>query len=171
MAHRARKDGKKMFDKFGEFDSAEDLNVTAATMLEEGKVSDLISLGLENGIDKDDIQDFIDGVAAELCTPLMAAVGKLTLESKELNLPVSMEGYVLMIQDMATTDKALAKGIRKKGKKLVEALGAILKLSSKNRVQLPKELTKAAGIPANVYVGDVDKATFKKTIREYYAEG
>ena len=56
MAHRARKDGKKMFEKFGEFDSVEEINVIAATMLEEGKVSDLISLGLENGIDKDDIQ-------------------------------------------------------------------------------------------------------------------
>lgn len=171
MARQGGKEERKMFDVFGDFNSAEDINVAAATLLEEGRVSDVVKLGLENGLDKDDIQDYTDGVVTELCTPLMAAIGKLNVEAKELKLPATLEGMVSMIIDMATSDKVLAKDIRKTGKKLVDVLAKIVKLSSQNRVQLPKELTKAAGIPANTFVGDVDQATFKKTVREYYAEG
>lgn len=160
-----------MFEKFGEFNSAEELNTIAATMLEEGKTRDVIALAEENGIDADDAQDYLDGVAGELCTSLMAAVGKLKVETAALKLPSMMEGYVFMINDMATIEKDLQLGIRKKGKKLVEVLGELLKESSKNRVALPKEITAAAGIKTTVYVGDVDRTTFKKIVRRYYTEG
>ena len=160
-----------MFEKFGEFNSADEMNTIAATMLEEGKTDDIIALAKENGIDEDDAKDFIDGVAGELCTPLMAAVGKLKIEAAAVKLPTMMEGFVFMINDMATTEKDLQAGIRKTGKKLVNVLGELLKESSKNRVALPKEITEAAGIKSTVYVGDVDRATFKKIVRKYYTEG
>ena len=160
-----------MFEKFGEFNSAEELNTIAETMLEEGKERDILDLCKENGIDEDDATDFLDGVVGELCTPLMAAVGKLKVEAEALKLPASMEGYVFMMNDMASIEKDLQIGIRKKGKKLVVVLGELLKESSKNRVALPKEITAAAGIKTTVYVGDVDRTTFKKIVRKYYTEG
>lgn len=160
-----------MFEKFGEFNSADDMNTIAATMLEEGKTDDILALAKENGIDEDDAKDFIDGIAGELCTPLMAAVGKLKIEAAAVKLPTMMEGYVFVINDMATYDKDLQAGIRKTSKKLVNVLGELLKESSKNRVALPKEITTAAGIKTTVYVGDVDRTTFKKIVRKYYTEG
>ena len=65
-----------MFDKFGEFDSCEELNRAAAAQFKEGDDEALIALAEENGIDREDVQDYIDGIAGELATPLMAAYGK-----------------------------------------------------------------------------------------------
>lgn len=41
-----------MFDKFGEFDSAEELNRAAAAQKAEGDLEALIALAVGNGIDK-----------------------------------------------------------------------------------------------------------------------
>ena len=43
-----------MFDLFGEFDSAEELNLAAAGQREQGDREALISLAKENGIDQED---------------------------------------------------------------------------------------------------------------------
>ena len=43
-----------MFDKFGEFDSVEELNRAAAAQKAEGDEQALVLLAQENGIDKED---------------------------------------------------------------------------------------------------------------------
>ena len=45
-----------MWDKFGEFDSAEELNRAAAAQKAEGDREALIMLAEENGIDRDDAE-------------------------------------------------------------------------------------------------------------------
>ena len=75
-----------MWDKFGEFDSAEELNRAAAAQKAEGDREALIMLAEENGIDRDDAEDYLDGAVDELATPLMAAVGKLQVEAAALGL-------------------------------------------------------------------------------------
>ena len=62
-----------MFDKFGEFDSAEEINEAAAAQLEEGDIEAVYAIARENGIDREDAEDFIDGAVPELANPLMAA--------------------------------------------------------------------------------------------------
>lgn len=47
-----------MFDKFGEFDSAEELNKAAEGLKEEGDKESLIELAKENGIDPEDAEDY-----------------------------------------------------------------------------------------------------------------
>lgn len=47
-----------MFDKFGEFDSAEELNKAAEGLKEEGDKESLIELAKENGIDPEDTEDY-----------------------------------------------------------------------------------------------------------------
>ena len=42
-----------MFDKFGEFDSCEELNRAAAAQFKEGDDEALIALAEENGIDRE----------------------------------------------------------------------------------------------------------------------
>lgn len=66
-----------MFEKFGEFDSVEELNRAAAAQKAEGDEEALVALAEENGIDKEDAEDYMDDCADELATPLMAAMGKL----------------------------------------------------------------------------------------------
>ena len=83
-----------MWDKFGEFDSAEELNRAAAAQKAEGDREVLIMLAEENGIDRDDAEDYLDGAVDELATPLMAAVGKLQVEAAALELGRMYSGAV-----------------------------------------------------------------------------
>ena len=50
---------KKLFEKFGEFGSAEELNRAAEGLKEEGDTQGLRLLAEENGIDLEDAADFI----------------------------------------------------------------------------------------------------------------
>ena len=82
MAREVKKDAKEeMFKVFGEFESAEEINKSAEGLLEEGDKENLYVLAEENGLDKEDVDDFIDGMGA-FCTPFSAAVGKLNIEKK-----------------------------------------------------------------------------------------
>ena len=68
-----------MFDKFGEFDSVEELNAKAAELKAAGEEKRLVELALENGLDKEDAEDYMDGCISTLATTLSAAIGKSTL--------------------------------------------------------------------------------------------
>lgn len=59
-----------MFDKFGEFDSADEMNRAAAAQRKEGDNEAILAIAEENGIDKEDAMDFIDGCVAAFVTPL-----------------------------------------------------------------------------------------------------
>lgn len=158
-----------MFEKFGEFDSAMELNVAAATALEQGNIENVKRLAEENGIDVMDAQDYIDGMMPELCTPLTAALGKLAIEKKAYEtMPSVIDYWIGQIQDMAGDDSEMAAGIRKKGKKLTECLGELMKKASKDRVAIPKAIAKAAGLPERTMTGDVDRMTFRKIVTDYY---
>ena len=49
-----------MYDRFGEFDSWEELNSAAQGQKEEGDEESLLILAKENGIDKEDAEDFLN---------------------------------------------------------------------------------------------------------------
>ena len=74
-----------MFDIFGEFNSAEEVNEAAAAQLQEGDTDAVMTIARENGIDADDAQDYIDGMVDKLCSPLMAAFGKIEVETLSLH--------------------------------------------------------------------------------------
>lgn len=46
----------KMFDIFGEFDSAEEINEAAAAQLAEGDIEAIMTIARENGMIADDAQ-------------------------------------------------------------------------------------------------------------------
>ena len=50
-----------LFEKFGEFDSAEELNRAAAAQLAEGDIDAIYEIAEENGLDREDAEDYIDG--------------------------------------------------------------------------------------------------------------
>lgn len=73
-----------MFDKFGEFDSVEELNKAAKGFKDEGDFDSIYALAEENGIDKEDAEDYVAGDVEELATPAMATMGRMEVEKREI---------------------------------------------------------------------------------------
>lgn len=158
-----------MFDKFGEFDSAEEMNTAAAAQLEEGDLEAVYAIAEENGIDREDAQDFIDGAVHELANPLMAAYGKLDVEEVELEPYEIMADWLSYIRVRCQEDAAMAAAVRKKGKSLKGCIGALLKWSFKHQHSIDKDILKAAGVNAQrCTLGIPGMGTAKKIITEYY---
>lgn len=104
-----------MFDKFGEFDSAEEINRAAAAQLKEGDLGAIKTIAEENGLDSEDAEDFCTGAIDSLTTPLLAAIGKLEMESKDLGLKNMMEDWKnFLIQMCEEDDQIPGKRLRRK---------------------------------------------------------
>ena len=158
-----------MFEKYGEFDSVEEINEAVKAQLEEGDLDAVMEIALENGIDKEDAEDFIDGVIPELATPLIAALGKLEIEAKELKLYEIMEDWFSYIKITCQENEAMARAVRKKGKNLKGCIAELLKWSFKNQHPVEKEILKAAGVNAGkCTLGIPGMGRAKKIITQYY---
>lgn len=158
-----------MFDKFGEFDSAAGLNAAAEGLMKEGDTESLYILAEENGIDREDAQDYIDGSVHELANALMAAYGKLAVESEELKPREIMDDWMQYIKVRCQEDSKMAAAVRRKGKSLKGCIGELLKWSFKNQIPIEKEILNAAGVSASkVTLGIPGMGTAKKIITEYY---
>lgn len=157
-----------MFDKFGEFDSAEELNKAAAGQKEEGDEAALYELAKENGIDKEDVEDYLDGVVPELVNPLLAAYGKLKVEAAELKVYEIMEDWVQYIKIRCSEDAAMAAAVRKKGKSLKGCIAELLKWSLKNQYKVDGDILKAAGVNGKCTLGIPGMGRAKQIISEYY---
>lgn len=159
-----------MFDKFGEM-NLEELNRAASAQLAEGDTEALIALALENGLEREDAEDYIDGCADELATPLMAAIGKINLESKELQLEGLVADWKDYILQSCTEDAELCKAVREKGKSLEKCLGELLKFAFNAKKKLNDKIVKAAGLNPPIYLGVPGKTEALEIIRKYYMEG
>lgn len=156
-----------MFDKYGEFDSAEEINEAAKAQLEEGDLKAVMEIALENGIDKEDAEDFIDGVVPELVTPLMAALGKLDVEAKELKTYEIMEDWLSYIRLQCQEKETMARAVRKKGKSLKGCIAELLKWAFKNQHEVDAEIKKAAGV-TRCTLGIPGMKRAKDIIKDYY---
>ena len=160
-----------MFDRFGEFDSWEELNQAAEGQKENGDFAALKALAIENGIDEEDAQDYIDGIVDELCNASMAAIGKINIEKKELGLTEIMADWADYIIKESIEDEKMALAVRKKGKSLAGAIGDVLQKSWKIKAEVPDEIMDAAGIKGRVEMGIPGYATVTRILRDYYLEG
>lgn len=161
-----------MFDKFGEFDSAEELNKAAEGLKAEGDMTGLIELAEENGLDKADAEDYMDDMVPELANNLLAALGKLKIERQSLKPVDIMEDWVSYIELCASESDEMAVAIRRKGKKLKGCIAELLKWSFKNQHPVDGEILKATGVNAGrVTLGIPGMGTAKKIIKEYYLGG
>lgn len=161
-----------MWDKFGEFDSVEELNRAAAGQKEEGDEEALIALAVENGLTKEDALDYMDGVVDELASSLMAAQGKIKIESAELKPKEIMEDWVQYILIRITEDPEMQKAVRRKGKSLEGCIAALLTWSFKHQIPVDQKIMKAAGVTAGrCTLGIPGMGTARKIITEYYIKG
>lgn len=162
-----------MYDKFGEFDSWEEINKAAEGQKEEGDVEALKELAKENGIDIEDAEDYIDGVIPELCTPLIAALGKLKIEKKEYKKHNKekniIDDWISYIENLVSTNDDFALQIRKRGKSIKGCIGALLKYSFNHQVNVDKDIIKESSIKASkVTMGIPCMQQAHKIIKEYY---
>lgn len=156
---------------FGEFDSSEEINRAAAAQLREGDTDAVLAVAKENGIDEEDAQDYIDGITTELCTPIMAALGKLKLEAEELEPYGIMNDWITYIQIRCAEDGSVAAGVMKKDHSLKGCIAALLAWSWKNAKEVEADIKKLAGVNGRCSLGIPDMGTARKLITDYYLGG
>lgn len=158
-----------MFERFGEFNSAAEINETAVNLRKEGDRESLEVLAKENGIDPDVLEVFLDGDLLYLCDEMTAAIGKLDVESAEIKCAEIMQDWVEYIKAQCFEKPEVARAVRKKGKSLAGAVAKLLEWSFKHQTPVSKEIMKAAGVSAGkCTLGIPGMATAKKIITEYY---
>lgn len=158
-----------MFDTFGEFDSAKEINELAINLRKEGDRESLNLLAKENGIDSEIAEAFLDGDIDFFCDVMAAAIGKLEVEAAELKPVEIMADWVEYIKGQCLENDKLAVAIRKKGKSLKGAIAALLTWSFKHQQNVDKDILKAAGVNAGrCTLGIPGMGTAKKLITEYY---
>lgn len=161
-----------MFDRFGEFDSAAEINETAVNLRREGDTESIKVLAKENGIDQDVAEAFIDGDLLYLCDDMTAAVGKIEIEEKEVKCAEIMEDWVNYIKAQCMEKPETAKAVRRKDRSLNGCIAALLKWSFKHQHEVDKKIMKAAGVSAGrCTLGIPGMATARQIITRYYLEG
>lgn len=125
-----------MFEKFGEFDSVEELNRAAEGFKQEGDFESLYALAEENGIEKEDAKDYADGITEEFATLSMAAAGKLDAEDNKIQkedimTKMGMAVIFLVLRGMCM-DETIQRAVLKKGKRAEKILEAMKKEAKKH---------------------------------------
>lgn len=161
-----------MFDKFGEFNSYEEINELAENLFNEGDTGSLKVMAKENGIQEEIVELYTKGEVPMLCDPMTAAIGKIEVEAAELKPKEIMEDWVEYLKGQCMEKEETALAVRRKGKSLKGCIGALLSWSFKNQQQIDKDIIKAAGVTANrVTIGIPGMGRAKQIIREYYLDG
>lgn len=160
-----------MFDRFGEFNSAAEINETAVNLRKEKDIDSLKVLAKENGIDKEVLEAFMDGDIIYLCDEMTAAIGKIEIEAKSMDCAEIMEDWVEYIKAQCLEHPDVARAVRRKGKSLAECIAEILRWSFRHQHKVDQKIMKAAGVTASrCTLGIPGMATAKKIISKYYLE-
>ena len=167
--------GHKMFEVFGEFDSAEEINKAAAAQLAQGDTQAVRDIAKENGLDPADAEDYITGDVTELCNPLMAALGKLKIERADLELKGVLEDWYDIVTDMCVNDEAVRAAVRRKDKSLKVFMSLILakafdtkELVSSKIVKITKVKNGKEQMRSPVYLGIPNRAEIRNICNDYY---
>lgn len=158
-----------MFDKFGEMDSADEINELAENLLNEGDIDSLEAMAKENGIPMEYVLAYKEGEIPFICDDMTAALGKIDVEVAELKPKEIMEDWVEYLKAQCMENELLAFNVRKKGKSLKGCIAALLMWSFKNQQTVDKDIIKAAGVSAGkVTLGIPGMARAKQIITNYY---
>lgn len=122
-----------MFEKFGEFGSAEELNAAAEGLREEGDWDSLQILAKENGIDVEDAQDYMTGDMPVFASEYNAAAGRLEVQRNASKLPGPMKTVIYGMAETMLEDNGFCKSIMQKGKNLDRIIDLMREEASKNR--------------------------------------
>ena len=161
-----------MYERFGEFDSAAEINDTAVNLRREGDLESLWVLAKENGIDEDIVEMFAQGALLYVCDEMTAAIGKIEMEVKTVECAEIMEDWVEYIKNRCFEDPEVARAVRRKGKSLAGCIAAILAWSFRHHHPVDQKILEAANVTAGrCTLGIPGMATAKRLITEYYLQG
>ena len=125
-----------MFDKYGDI-TASEINELAGNMRRERDFASLETLAKENGISTDDVEDFEsseDGDKYGLCTDTTLAIGKIKIQQESSKLDKSAQEPIYSIaRNMVLENKAFAKSVSAKGKRLDDIMGDLKKIAESNK--------------------------------------
>lgn len=157
-----------LYEKFGELNSAQEINELAENLFNENDIESLKELAKENGL-SGVVKLYLEGELPDLCDSLSAAIGKIEVEAAELKPREIMEDWVEYLRGQCLENEILAFQVRKKGKTLKGCIAALLKWSFGHQIPIEKEILKEAGVSAGrVTLGIPGMAQAKKIITEYY---
>lgn len=157
-----------MFEKYGNFNSAEEINKKAKELIESGDTQSIYTLAEENGLVKEDAEDYIDGCVEELCSIPMAAIGKLKVEKAAVKTEGIIEDWISHIETLCTDEWPVAVAVRRSDKNLKGCIAELLKWSWKHCYAIDSEVAKLAGVSGNVKLGIPSMRTAFQIIRSYY---
>ena len=163
-----------MYNRFGEMDSAGEMNQKAAELKMKGDKEALIALALENGLDKEDAEEYLDDEVPELATELQAAIGKLNAESKDLKLSGVLMDMVTELMDLCTTNRDLCRAVRRREKDLAGYLAEVAEAGYKSRCIVHKRIVERTRQIKSIVgkhefaIGVPDKQTRRKLALSYW---
>ena len=162
-----------IFTKYGEFNSADEINEAAQNQLAQGDIEAVREIAKENGIDLDDAEDFIAGGWDRICSPTSAALGKIAVETEAMKITGIMKDWIRYIQMCISESQEFAVAVRSKGKSLAGALGAILKESEKLMQEVDEAILEEANINfgGTVKFGIPEESKVREIVKAYYLEG
>ena len=132
-----------MFEKFGNFNSAEEINMSADGLFNEGDMDSLKELAKENGLG-DVVDGYIEGMFSPLCDPTTAAIGKLEVEAADMKISELMEDWVEYIKCLCFDDEKIALNVRKADKSLEGCIAELLKWAFAHQNPIDDKIKKAA---------------------------
>lgn len=166
-----------MFERFGEYDSAGQINKKAEELKKTGDMASVMALAEENGIDREDAQDYIDGLEGRMCNAAMAALGKLSVEEEDLDIKGILSDWAGYIKEMCIAEEGMATAVRKKGKKLSECMAKLIQYAFENKVQVSDKIVDITEVKVSgrkvkmrkpLYLGIPNRAEVRKIAKEYY---
>lgn len=131
-----------MFDKFGEFDSFEEINEKADEMFNDATVDsgEIMELARENGIPEEYVSAYLEGDLPFMCDAASAAVGKIEMEREELAIEGLMEDWISYIEAECQENEDLAIAVRRRGKTLKGCIAELVFHSLLNQKAVDKDI-------------------------------
>lgn len=147
--------------------NTKELNEKAKELKEAGDTQGLQELAQKYGIEKEDLEDYLDG-AETLATPLILALAAIEEAKKKLDTKGVIADWLGVLASMAAESEELADAITFDGKKIKDLLGKILKQAFETKIKVHDDIAKAAGIRTPLYMGIPGTGDIKKIIGEFY---
>lgn len=147
--------------------STQEFNDKAKELKEAGDTQGLKELAKQYGIEKEDLEDYLDG-AETLATPLMLALAAIEKIKRMRNTKGVIADWLGVLASMAAESEELADAITFGGKSITDLLGKILKQAFETKIKVHDDIAKAAGIRTPLYMGIPGTGDIKKIIGDYY---
>jgi hypothetical protein len=112
-----QKEKEKLFERFGEM-NLEELNKAAEGLKKEGDLDSLRALAMENGMDPEDVADYVAGDTKQLATLRQAALGRIKVQEEQTEIPRTAAGIIYGMARAMTTDPEACRAFMKKGSRI-----------------------------------------------------